>query len=92
MIHREDELFALRSIGVRIAASAGRLAACAIALAICAGLQGCSSDPGWPTLGKISDLGNVMTPEERQKAIQDLQKNGQNQNNFVAAAAAKQDQ
>lgn len=88
MIHQEGELFALRSIGV----SAGRLAACAIALAICAGLQGCSSDPDWPTLGKISDLGNVMTPEERQKAMQDLQKSGQNQNNFVAAAAAKQDQ
>jgi len=53
------------------------LAVCA-AGAICAGLEACSSDPSWPVIGKISDLSNVLTPEERQKALQDLQKNDPN--------------
>jgi hypothetical protein len=54
-----------------------RLAAAAIALSLAAGLPGCSSDPGWPALGKVSDLGNILTPEERQKAVQDMQKTDQ---------------
>jgi hypothetical protein len=54
-----------------------RLAAAAIALSLAAGLPACSSDPGWPALGKVSDLGNILTPEERQKAVQDMQKTDQ---------------
>lgn len=55
-------------------------AAAALALALCAGVGGCSSDPAWPVLGKVSDLTGTMTPEERQKAVEELQKNNQNQN------------
>jgi hypothetical protein len=58
-----------------------------ILFALCAGLQSCSSDASWPTLGKISDLTNIMTAEERQKAVQDLQKNDPNHDNKDAAAA-----
>jgi hypothetical protein len=54
-----------------------RLAGAAIALSLAAGLPACSSDPGWPALGKVSDLGNILTPEERQKAVQDMQKTDQ---------------
>jgi hypothetical protein len=51
-----------------------------------AGLQACSSDPSWPTLGKISDLSNILTAEQRQKAVQDLQKNDPNHDKDAAAA------
>jgi len=70
----------------------GRLAAAALALLLAAGLPACSSDPAWPTIGKVSDLGNVLTPEERQKAVQDMQKAGEVQGSNAAAAPAKQGQ
>jgi hypothetical protein len=57
-----------------------------ILFALCAGLQACSSDPSWPTLGKVSDLNNILTTEERQKAVQDLQKNDPNREKDAAAA------
>ena len=84
---------ALRTLGVR--ATARRmtgLAAAVLALAFCAGLGACASDPDWPTLGKISDLSNVMTPEQRQKALQDLQKGDQAQNSSATGSPAKQGQ
>ncbi len=80
---------------LRVRASARRisgLAAAALALALCAGLGACSSDPSWPTLGKVTDLDNVMTPEQRQKALQDLQKGDQGQNGSATAPQAKQGQ
>jgi uncharacterized membrane protein YgcG len=52
---------------ISVAAGAG-------AIALCAGLTGCAEDPNYPSLSKITDLGSVLTPEERQKAVQDLQK------------------
>jgi hypothetical protein len=55
-----------------------RRAGAGILFALLAGLNGCASDPSWPTLGKISDLNNILTTEERQKAVQDLQKNDPN--------------
>jgi uncharacterized membrane protein YgcG len=45
--------------------------------AICVGLTACAEDPKYPSLSKISDLGSILTPEERQKAVQDLQKQDQ---------------
>jgi hypothetical protein len=63
-----------------------RGAGAGILFALCAGLQACSSDPSWPTLGKISDLSNVLTAEQRQKAVQDLQKNDPNHDKDAAAA------
>jgi hypothetical protein len=59
----------------RIAHSVLHGGGAAILFALCAGLQACSTGPDWPTLGKISDLTNIMTAEQRQKAVQDLQKN-----------------
>jgi hypothetical protein len=50
-------------------------AAGCLALVLSGGLQGCASDPNYPSLAKIAGLDNAMAPEERQKAIQDLQKN-----------------
>lgn len=52
-----------------------RGAGAGILFAVSAGLQACSTGPDWPTLGKSSDLTNIMTAEQRQKAVQDLQKN-----------------
>lgn len=44
----------------------------------CLGLQACASqDPSWPVIGKVSDLTNILSPEERQKAVADLQKQDQ---------------
>jgi hypothetical protein len=57
-----------------------------ILFALSAGLQACSTDPSWPTLGKMSDLTNIMTAEQRQKAVQDLQKNDPNHDKDAAAA------
>jgi uncharacterized membrane protein YgcG len=45
--------------------------------AMCAGLTACAEDPRYPSLSKISDLGTILTPEERQKAVEDLQKQEQ---------------
>lgn len=57
-----------------------RLAAGAAAmLAFCGVLQACASDPEWPTLGKVTDV-DAMTPEQRSKAVQDLQKDNPGQN------------
>jgi len=57
-----------------------RLAAGAAAtLALCCVLQACGSDPEWPTLGKVVDV-DAMTPEQRTKAVQDLQKDNPGQN------------
>ena len=63
-----------------------------LALAICAGLGACASDPGWPTMGKISDMSNVMTPEQRQKALQDLQKSDTSPSSTATGSQAKQGQ
>jgi hypothetical protein len=68
-----------------------QLLAGGVALAICAGIQGCASDQSWPSLAKITDISNVMTPEQRQKALQELQKDGQS-TPADAGQAAKQPQ
>jgi len=67
----------------------GQAAAAGLALALCSGLQACSSDPSWPGIAKVSDVGNILTPEERQKAVQDLQKSDQSQNGNSGGATVK---
>jgi hypothetical protein len=49
-------------------------AAAIIALGLCAGLTSCTDDGAYPNLAKIEDIGRVMTPEERQKAVANLQR------------------
>jgi hypothetical protein len=68
-------------------------AAVILALALCAGLGACSSDPSWPTIGKVSDLSDAMTPAQREKVLQDLQKGDHGQNGTAATGSqAKQGQ
>jgi hypothetical protein len=66
-------------------------AAAAFALALCAGLGGCASSQEWPSVAKISDVGNVMTPEQRQKALEDMQKGDPGHGN-ASGSQAKQAQ
>jgi hypothetical protein len=54
-----------------------RAAAGFIAIGICAGLAACADDGNYPSLAKIVDVGTVLTPQERQKAMEDLQKQNQ---------------
>ena len=89
---QQEEGVALRSLCKRNRPRIGQLAAACMALSLSGGLPACTSDPAWPTLGKVTDIGNVMTPEERQKALQDLQKDDQGQNTSGSAAPAKQGQ
>jgi uncharacterized membrane protein YgcG len=44
------------------------------AVGSCFQLAACAEDPKYPSITKISDLDNVLTPEQRQKAMQDLEK------------------
>jgi hypothetical protein len=52
-------------------------AANGIAIMLCVGLAACAEDRNYPSLSKISDLGSILTPQERQKAVEDLQKQAQ---------------
>ncbi len=84
---------ALRKL--RVPTTARRMtapAAAALALALCAGLGACASSPDWPILGKVIDLDNAMTPEQRQKALEELQKADQSQNSNASGSQTKQGQ
>jgi hypothetical protein len=63
---------------------AGWTLAAALALTACLGLGGCTADPAWPSLGKISSTDGAMTPEEQQKAIDAVKKAGRGQNGAAA--------
>ncbi len=65
------------------------LAAGLMAIVICAGLTACADDPKYPSLAKITDLGSILTPEERQKAVQDLQKQDQSHSSGVVKTASQ---
>ncbi len=84
-MHRAFKKFALRA---KLKAESPRRFAPAVAsvlaLALCAGLTACAEDTSYPSLSKISDLGTILTPEERQKAVQDLQKQDQTHNSDAA--------
>ncbi len=65
--------FALRAeFGAGRPRRLGRAAAALIAAGLCAGLASCADDGAYPSLAKIEDVGTVLTPEERQKAVEDL--------------------
>ena len=59
-----------------------------IVLGMCSGLTACADDPKYPSLGKISDLENILSPAERQKTVQDLQKQDQAHANTSAVQTA----
>lgn len=52
-----------------------------LAITLCAGLAACAEDRNFPSLSKISDLGSILTPQERQKAVEELQKQDQAHSN-----------
>jgi hypothetical protein len=60
-----------------------------ITAAMCAGLTACAEDPKYPSLSKISDLGSILTPEERQKAVEDLQRQDQAHGGDAVKTASK---
>jgi uncharacterized membrane protein YgcG len=76
-MHRAFYKFVLRAGFNTEKLKVASLGASLMAVAICAGLTACADDPKYPSLSKISDLGTILTPEERQKAVQDLQKQDQ---------------
>ncbi len=53
------------------------LVAKGIAIALCAGLAACAEGRNYPSLSKITDMGNILTPQQQQKAVQELQKQDQ---------------
>ncbi len=76
-MHRAYFKFVLRAACNIERLKLGSLAASVMAVALSAGLTACADDPKYPSLARISDLGSIMTPEERQKAVEDLQKQNQ---------------
>ena len=66
------------------------LVANGIAIALCAGLTACAEDRNYPSLSKISDLGSILTPQERQKAVEELQKQDQTHYNDPSRSADQQ--
>ena len=88
-MHRAFYKFVLRAgfnTGkMRVASSGASLTVAAI----CAGLTACAEDPKYPSLSKISELGTILTPEERQKAVQDLQKQDQEHSADAVKTASK---
>ena len=86
-MHRAYCKFALR---VGIVAEKLKIVSLGIVTAtMCAGLTACAEDPKYPSLSKISDLGGILTPEERQKAVEDLQKQDQAHSGDAVKTASK---
>ena len=57
--------------------SMASMAAMLAALALCVGVSACAEDRNYPCLSKVSDLGSILTPQERQKFVNELQKESQ---------------
>ena len=86
-MHRACHKFVLRA-GVSIEkVNIASLGASLAVAAICAGLTACAEDPKYPSLSKISDLGTILTPEERQKTVEDLQRQEQSHTDVVKTAS-----
>jgi len=72
-----------KKIGVRFVPCAAlnakprSMAGAAAALALCGGLSACAEDRNYPSLSKVSDLGSILTPQEQQKFVSELQRDGQ---------------
>jgi hypothetical protein len=88
-MHRAYCKFVLR-VGVVVEKlKIASLGAGIVAATMCAGLTACADDPRYPSLAKISDLGSILTPEERQKAVEDLQKQDQAHSANAVKTASK---
>ena len=88
-MHRAFLKFVLRAGFDRKKLKAVSLGASLAVVAMCVGLTACAEDPKYPSLAKISDLGSILTPEERQKAVQDLQKQDQTHSAEAVNTASK---
>ncbi len=87
-MHRAYCKFVLRAGGGAEKLKIASLGAGIVVASLCTGLTGCAEDPKYPSLAKISDLGSILTPEERQKAMQDLQKQDQTHSSASAVQTA----
>ena len=88
-MHRAFYKFVLRVVFCIEKLNVASLGASLMAVAICAGLTACAEDSKYPTIAKITDLGNILTPEERQKAVEDLQKQDQAHSSGAVQTASK---
>lgn len=88
-MHRACYKFVLRAGFDTEKLKIGSFGASLAVAAICAGLTACAEDPKYPSLSKISDLGSILTPEERQKAVDDLRKQDQAHSADVVKTASK---
>jgi uncharacterized membrane protein YgcG len=88
-MHRACSKFVLRAGFSIEKVNIASLGASLAVAAICVGLTACADDPKYPSLSKISDLGTILTPEERQKAVEDLQKQDQAAHADVMKTASK---
>ncbi len=88
-MHRAFHKFVLRAGFDTRKRRVASLGSSLMAAAICAGLTACAEDPKYPSLSKISDLGSILTPEERQKAVEDLQKQDQTRSADAVKTASK---
>jgi hypothetical protein len=79
------------SLGSQSISRITRFTLIAACLSVCAGLPGCADSPNsaYPSLSKITDLGNILTPDEQKKAVQDLQKD-ENRSQTAAKDIQKQ--
>ncbi len=67
-----------------------RFAAAGMAIALCASLAACAeTTSAYPNLAKIADAENILTPEERQKALEDMQKQQQSHSSDAAKQIEK---
>lgn len=58
-----------------------------ISIGLCAGLASCADDSSYPSVAKIADVGTVLTPEERQKVLDNLQKQNRARVGLAEASA-----
>ena len=66
------------------------VAAKGLAITLCIGLAACAEDRNYPSLSKISELGGILTPLERQKAVEELQKQDQAHSNSSLKSSDQQ--
>ncbi len=59
------------------------------ALALCGSLGACAEDSKYPSLSKITDLTDILSPEDRKKALEDMQKQEQTHGADAAKAIEK---
>jgi hypothetical protein len=88
-MHRAFQEFVLRASIVAEKLKIAGLGAGIVTATMCTGLTACAEDPKYPSLAKISDLGSILTPEERQKAVEDLQKQDQAHSADAVKTASK---